>query len=192
MKYWILFTLLLGTSSSFSQEFLLPYRSGDLWGYSDSFGNIVIEPKYDSVSPTHDNQRWDVYQNGRVGVINSKGEELLKPIYSGLERDPKHSEYHDYYVKLDSLFGYSYMNGIFIIEPKYKELLACEFNYRYDYREAYTFLASVDNVANTYKLIDKNDNDLLTGITEVSHVTDHFYKFKVEAKWGLYNTIEHK
>lgn len=35
-----------GTHVDYSGDNLIPYRKGDLWGYSDSSGNVVIEPKY--------------------------------------------------------------------------------------------------------------------------------------------------
>lgn len=192
MRNYALIIFLFFVNLGFSQQFLLPYRSGNLWGYSDSRGNIIIEPKYDSVSTSNENQCWDVYKNGLAGVINSKGVELLKPIYSGLRRDPKHSQYHDYYVQLDSLWGYSFMNGTFVIEPRYKELTACEFDYRIDHSQAYNFLVLEDNGTNTHALIDKDEKVVLSGITQIYHVTGHFYQFKVDGNWGMYNTVSHK
>jgi hypothetical protein len=45
----IVTTLILALSADLRGQnplSLIPYRSGNLWGYSDSIGNIVVEPKY--------------------------------------------------------------------------------------------------------------------------------------------------
>ena len=46
--------ILFSCSSVFSQRYyrnlLIPYRSGNLWGYCDTLGNIKIPPAYNSVS----------------------------------------------------------------------------------------------------------------------------------------------
>jgi hypothetical protein len=60
---------------------LIPYRSGNLWGYADSTGTIKIKPQY---------RRAELFKNGlaRVadkyawGLIDEKGNEIVKPQYS--------------------------------------------------------------------------------------------------------------
>lgn len=42
--------LLLAVSFGFSQSYNVPYRKRNLWGYADKIGQVIIEPKYDSVS----------------------------------------------------------------------------------------------------------------------------------------------
>ena len=49
MKKIIHLFLLLISGISFSQNILVPYRKGSLWGFADTLGKQVCEPKYDQV-----------------------------------------------------------------------------------------------------------------------------------------------
>lgn len=44
----IIFTVLLFSfSAAWSQQHLIPFRCGKLWGYRDQQGNVVIDPQYE-------------------------------------------------------------------------------------------------------------------------------------------------
>lgn len=49
MHRLILISLICFSGISFSQEILVPYRKGNLWGFADTLGKLVCEPKYDEV-----------------------------------------------------------------------------------------------------------------------------------------------
>ncbi len=49
MHRLILISLICYSGISFSQEILIPFRKGNLWGFADTLGNLVCEPKYDEV-----------------------------------------------------------------------------------------------------------------------------------------------
>ncbi len=51
------------------------------WGFTDKNGNIVVEEKYDKVTEFNNYGYASVQKDGKWGVINSKGEEILKPTY---------------------------------------------------------------------------------------------------------------
>lgn len=68
----------------FSQEITIPYRDGNLWGFCDEQGKIIIEPQYDSFGFTKDYSSYHDYihvkKNNLEGIIFN-GKEILKPIY---------------------------------------------------------------------------------------------------------------
>lgn len=49
MRRLILIILISYSGISFSQEILVPYRKGNLWGFADTLGKLICEPKYDEV-----------------------------------------------------------------------------------------------------------------------------------------------
>jgi len=76
------FTLLLCTSQwSISQEddVLMPYLRGERYGFANSEGEIVVEPKYDFVMPFNNGFSY-VRLNYKWGIIEQNGKELLEPI----------------------------------------------------------------------------------------------------------------
>ena len=62
---------------------LIPYRDGELWGYCNPEGVVMIKPRYKSAQFFHGNtaqvsmntkRTWD-----NIGLINKKGEEIIAP-----------------------------------------------------------------------------------------------------------------
>jgi hypothetical protein len=49
MKYILFFLLGMNTLQAFSQNFLIPYRKGDKYGFADTTGKVLVEPNYDFV-----------------------------------------------------------------------------------------------------------------------------------------------
>jgi hypothetical protein len=94
---FLFFVLLLKLSSALAQtapRLLVPYRSGNKWGYSDTLGQIKIQPKYDSValfdynSLTNDNHVLSIVQlNGKKTVINERGTVIVPASYDAVEID---------------------------------------------------------------------------------------------------------
>ena len=56
---------------------LIPYRSGDLWGYADSTGAIKIKPQYTRADPFEGKVAM-VLKNTTVNLIDLTGKELFK------------------------------------------------------------------------------------------------------------------
>ncbi len=50
------------------------------WGYVDTNGDLVVEPRYDLACGFHENLA-AVQRNGRWGFINMRGEEVISPTY---------------------------------------------------------------------------------------------------------------
>lgn len=64
---------------------------GDLMGFIDTDGNVVVEPKYDGIGKFDEyHQGWlQVFKNGYIGFIDENGREVVKPVYTEIA-PPKH------------------------------------------------------------------------------------------------------
>ncbi|MBL7903347.1 MAG: WG repeat-containing protein [Bacteroidia bacterium] len=77
-KSLVIFTLLFA-SVLYSQR-LIPYRKGNLWGYADSNGVMVIEPKYEYAGMEQCGLML-VKSHDKYGVIARDGSEVVAPAY---------------------------------------------------------------------------------------------------------------
>lgn len=60
---------------------LFAKKTNNQWGFTDKNGNIVVEEKYDKVTEFNNYGYASIQKDGKWGVINSKGEEILQPTY---------------------------------------------------------------------------------------------------------------
>ena len=81
MKKLISILLFFSTTFAFSQaKYLVPYRSGNLWGYSDTNLNIIVQPKYDYAELYY--YGFGMVVKGKLlGYLNANGKEIVPPIY---------------------------------------------------------------------------------------------------------------
>lgn len=96
MKITYLLALILFTSnlvavaqgqSNYSPRLMIPYRSGQLWGYCDTLGKEILKPQYDSVG------FFDVWQgtaaifkqNGKYGLIDTRFSVVVAANYEALQ-----------------------------------------------------------------------------------------------------------
>ncbi len=63
---------------------LYPIRNGELWGYSDFYGNVIIDPQFEEVSMFRYGIAL-VKQNKHYGYLNNNGEWLIRPRYEKAE-----------------------------------------------------------------------------------------------------------
>lgn len=61
---------------------LFAKKENDKWGFTDKNGNTVVEAKYDKVTEFNEYGFAGVKLDGKWGVVNSKGEEVLTPTYT--------------------------------------------------------------------------------------------------------------
>jgi hypothetical protein len=95
MNRIIIFLLLIVSSSLYAQQYdlkdtYIPYRKGKLWGLADTAGNIVVEPKYDTIeylnriydnwNPNHESL-FIATKDGKRGVITPNGV-IVPPTHS--------------------------------------------------------------------------------------------------------------
>jgi hypothetical protein len=73
MKNYYLFLLLSFFIQSLNGQYLVPYKKGDLYGYSTLDGKIMITPKYTKASIFNHNGYAAVYKNEEAFIIDSLG-----------------------------------------------------------------------------------------------------------------------
>ena len=80
MKKLISILFFFSTTFVFSQaKYLVPYRSGNLWGYSDTNLNIIVAPKYDYAEIY--SYGFGMVKKGKLfGYLNAKGKEIGPPM----------------------------------------------------------------------------------------------------------------
>ena len=81
--HFLLLLLIVVSSVSFAQEFgLVPYRKGNLWGYSDTLGKIVVEPKYERTYFYTPDGLARIRSGGLYGYIDASGKMVIIPKYT--------------------------------------------------------------------------------------------------------------
>lgn len=140
----LLILSLLASTFSFAQTaskdglWLAPVCKPKLYGLQNNQGGVAIEPKYDMMSEQTGNT-WIVTTKGKEGVINSKGEYLIKPNFETItqflngkavagklvKRNPYGEYSSDDYS--DSVVSYGIIDesGTWIIDPAYSWLMLC-------------------------------------------------------------------
>jgi hypothetical protein len=97
MKY-LLFFLLFASGHCQAQydkeEYLMPYRKINLWGYSNIFGEIRIAPSFDNVSFFSSSDSSAIFQekrgwavvskSGKKGLIDRQGKQILSFVYDSI------------------------------------------------------------------------------------------------------------
>lgn len=112
MKKIILTILIfIKTCSVFAQD-LIPFRKGDSWGFSNSFGHLVINPIYDSVSifEVHKPEMVlaaYVYRDKKVGLIDVNNKFIIPIFYDSIIHLTRlfHGTYKTLIVKKNGKFG---------------------------------------------------------------------------------------
>lgn len=183
MKKLFTFILYLTSFLALSQNFRVPFRLKNLWGFSDQTGNIKVTPKYDSVSIDNENFRWLVYKNNKAGIIDSSGNEKLAVEYDSIERKPLHSTDNDFYLFKNNREGYADINGKIIFPCEYKEIVACN---EILIGKISNFFVKKQN-EDLWELQDYSRGTHINQIQEFKNFYNGNYKIKKENKWGFYN-----
>lgn len=67
----------------YQERLMVPYNLKGKWGYSDTLGNILISPKYDSVARFREHISTGpiafVYRRGKLGAISKGGRRVIPP-----------------------------------------------------------------------------------------------------------------
>jgi hypothetical protein len=173
-KNYILILFLFIYHLSFSQapgsENLIPYNNSEKWGFSDSLGNLEIECKYDYVTPFESNYA-RIVSNGKHGLINRKGKEVIKPEYDTGANVVNGMAYF----KKDSLWFYLDTNLTVLFSKKVDGI-----GYFYgDY--------AIIIVKNKYGLINRKGETVLpTEYNDIATVGNTF-RLKRDEYWGVLN-----
>ncbi|MFK7786336.1 MAG: WG repeat-containing protein [Crocinitomicaceae bacterium] len=118
-SFFLSLTVLLflaNTALAQEPQTLMPYLKGELYGFANSKGEIVIEPKYEYVLP-FDNGFSSVRFNQKWGIIKQDGKVLLEPI-----ADQVSSMYRNglAVVNVDGKYGVINKKGKWIVPMDYE------------------------------------------------------------------------
>lgn len=92
-------------------------------GFIDSDGNIIVEPKYDYISPFGEYQEnWALVQrHNKFGFIDNNGCEVVKPKYSNIEQFNKYKKGWALVEKRGKL-GFIDIEGNEILKPQFSNI----------------------------------------------------------------------
>lgn len=76
----------LKNTEVYKDNVLFAKKENEKWGFADKNGNIVVETKYDKVTEFNEYGFASIKYNGKWGVINTQGKEILEPTFE-LEGD---------------------------------------------------------------------------------------------------------
>ncbi len=136
----VLFILFCFSCVSFAQSpvALIPYRKGNLWGFSDINGSLKIPALYDSVSLfSSDYLRKEnkiihcaiVVKNGNYGVIDENNNILIQPDFKSIQEEYLGESFKLFIVKdKNNKYGLSGLSQI-IIQPAYDSVARVESDY---------------------------------------------------------------
>ena len=136
----LLFILFCFSCVSFAQSpvALIPYRKGNLWGFSDINGSLKIPALYDSVSLfSSDYLRKEnkiihcaiVIRNGNYSVIDENNNILIQPDFKSIQEEYLGESFKLFIVKdKNNKYGLSGLSQI-IIQPAYDSIARVESDY---------------------------------------------------------------
>jgi hypothetical protein len=87
------------------------------WGFIDDEGNDVIPCQFDSAGDFY-RETALIFQKGRCGLINQKGDFILQPVFTGLHPDGENCLFQK-----EGKWGWMDLNGAVIIPPGFDEAL---------------------------------------------------------------------
>ena len=111
------------------EKSVLRYKQGDMYGIIDMNGKVITKAIYEKIeSVPYKEGEILVAQNGKLGVVNSKGVELVTPNYDTIIGDGYYNQ-ADYKdagyiigIKQENKYLYGYLNN------DGKEILMCEYD----------------------------------------------------------------
>ncbi|MCB0737502.1 MAG: WG repeat-containing protein, partial [Bacteroidetes bacterium] len=92
------------------------------WGIVDSFGNVVVEPKFDFIQP-FEQDRAIIILNDKWGVINLEGEYVIEPEFERIERIKQGDVCYFKTFSRQPRYGIIDTTGKLIIKPVYRDIL---------------------------------------------------------------------
>jgi len=131
-KLTILFTLfLLNFFTAFTQEV---FEKNNKFGLKDSLGKTIVRAKYDLIDPFRNEFLGQQYTNlvtrfkedGKWGVINRKGKEIIEPVFDDISKIDFLNETNLIDVQLNGKWGVYNFEGKEIVKPLYFKSLNSE------------------------------------------------------------------
>lgn len=155
-------------------EGLAAIKIGNVFGYIDTMGQMIIEPKYKTVGHFNGGVAWAKNQYGRVGYINELGEWILEPIFLMGENYDKESGLAR--VKTSQGWGYIDTNNQFD-----------NLGVTTDFFSFYDGLA-INRENGKVGFIDRTGSWVIEPIYEAAHkFKNGFARVRINDKWGIIN-----
>lgn len=130
--------LLYGAENS--DDSLLVIQQGDLYGYADAMGKIVIKPQFTDARPFYEGLAAVERGYDKYGYIDETGKTIIPFIYYGV------GDFHSGKALVGADLGVSHgetiTQKISIIDVKGNELEKTEYNYIYGYSDGMTAVGS--------------------------------------------------
>lgn len=157
---------------------LIPYRSGDKWGFCDKNKNIIIPLLYDKVGSFVNDSLIGVGLNGKYGIYNKNGMEIVplgkyKPIYNGNDGLLP--------VEINGRCGFIDLEGIEVVPLVYDEVTP------------YSSGLAMVNLSNRLFFIDKMGNEVLNFPSKYKYPKRYVYfvedllEVELNGMWGFIN-----
>lgn len=128
LRIFVFLPLLLSAQPAQKGQWLAPACKPKLYGLQDDQGTTVLDAKYDFLA-AQDNNAWIALSGGKYGVINSKGEWLIRPQFLSIRQ---------------------YKNGRAVAAKKVPVHTLDE------YKESYNFNAYMGDSAVRYGIVDES------------------------------------
>lgn len=119
-RIWLLLVLAIGLpilAAHAQSSILIPYRSGQRWGFADTTGRVVITPQYDKVLGFR-NGFSIVNKENKSGIINKQGTIVVEPIYDVIVQRTQGG----YFARQAEYRGIFSDQGKWLIEPIYEDM----------------------------------------------------------------------
>ncbi len=167
------------SAESFSQDTLAMVRKGELWGFINLKGEVVIDVKYPTCKPFNSGYS----KVGGIFFVNTKGERISIRTYikSGLMGVREFSD-GLLAVKVSNYWGYMNTSGEVVISAAY--------DYSTDFNGGYAIVKK----GKEYFVIDKKGKEqkiMLGGkskVTAVREFSEGLAAVEISKKWGFINT----
>jgi len=159
---------------------LVPYRKGNMWGYSDLKKNLYVDPIYDTAGFFEYNVAIAKKQ-GIYLLINKLGESINSKTYDYLD-----GKFHDGLMrfKKNKLWGFIDTSGVEIVPPKYSAIS----NFDSGFAKVYTLENLTNNFVPLGIYYEKSD----TYIVHIKNKNPSFEKYFLEQNVDLQTTINRK
>lgn len=189
MRTLLFFALFyIGNVFAQTEGVYVPYRKGDLWGYSDANGKIIIEPVYDKVGERHIEGQFKVYKNGKVGIADRSGAVIFTPQFDSIFPRYYNPRGHMLFVQKDGLWGLYTHEGKEMVPIKYDELDKTHSHHN-NATDGKIFVAKKGN---EYFVISNEDKVLEGGLQSVKEMSNDGVKLKRGNKFALFSLDESK
>lgn len=168
-KYFYTALVVLYFSQLFSQnQILIPYRKGNLWGYADTTGKVLIEPQF--LKPVFFKEGLAIVgTESGVGLINHVGNYLIQPEYDSIAMLSN----SNCLISSEGKWGLMSISGNLLVPLNYNYWMPYLSDYSYSNSESnfsiYGFVN--DSIRDFYRIDSKNNSVKVLSVSVESEVS---------------------